>query len=82
MEEVGQWGVGHLELQSCVNEERDPGTDGRPDEIKPGCLLGLPCHKFSLGCTELEVHAEHPGHGGKVGAESYRSETEKRGPHW
>lgn len=54
-------------------------TDGRPDEINPDCPLGLSCHKN--GGTELEVPVGHPGHGGAVGSESYRSETEKRGPY-
>lgn len=39
------------------------------------------CHVTSsfLGRTELEVPAGHPKHGGAVGGESYRPETEREG---
>ena len=44
-----------------MDEERDPGPGVHSDEINPDCPFGLLCHKCSLGCTQFEVPAGHPG---------------------
>ena len=44
-----------------MDEERDPVPGVHSDEMDPDCPFGFLCHKSSLGCTEFEVPAGHPG---------------------